>query len=81
MLKKVLENKSLIALITGLILSFLTFPHYDLSYQMGIDPPLKWVFSNFAVNGFEGAQHLTFPHGPLAFHGLGNMHVVEPPGE
>lgn len=61
------DQRTIGAVIAGVILSLLTFPYYDLSIEGGIDPPLKWVFSHFAANGFENADYLNFPHGPLAF--------------
>lgn len=66
-MKDWINQKDLLGITLGIILVILTFPSYDLSFEPGIDPPLKWVFTHFYSTGFESGHYLNFPHGPLAF--------------
>lgn len=44
-----------------------TFPELDWFFGVGIDDSLSWVFNHFANKHVSLAQHLRFPHGPLAY--------------
>lgn len=72
------SKKNIVVIIVGILIALITFPVNDWSFDVGIDPPLKWVFSHFAEIGFRNAQHLNFPHGPLAFfmYPLSNTIVI-----
>jgi len=71
-------KKNTVIIIVGILIALVTFPINDWSFGAGIDPPLKWVFSHFYETGFNNAQYLTFPHGPLAFlmYPLSNTIVI-----
>jgi len=54
-------------LVLSLLITFISFPSYDLQYLPGIDGPLPWAFNYFADGHFKLGQPVLFPHGPLAF--------------
>lgn len=64
---KVLLKETPPLLIIALVVVIGTFPENDWSFDVGIDPPLKWVFNLLFENGLRAGQHILFPHGPLAF--------------
>lgn len=51
----------------SIVLATVSFPNYDISYSIGIDPPLKWVFNHLISSTSIVKDHIIFPHGPLAF--------------
>jgi len=64
---KVLLTEAVPLLIIILVVIIGTFPENDWSFDVGIDPPLEWVFNSLFENGLIAGQDILFPHGPLAF--------------
>ncbi len=54
-------------LIMALVVAIFSFPGIELDYNIGIDPPLKWLYNQLFSNGLLPGQGIIFPHGPLAF--------------
>ena len=51
----------------ALVIVIFSFPEIDLGYDIGIDPPLKWLYNYLFANGLNAGKNIIFPHGPLAF--------------
>jgi hypothetical protein len=54
-------------LVLSVIVILICFPPVELTYTIGIDPPLAWVYNHFLKNGFENARAIIFAQGPLSF--------------
>lgn len=65
------RQANIIEIIYKLLLSVLVilicFPPVELTYGIGIDPPLAWVFNNLFKTGLENGRNIIFPQGPLFF--------------
>lgn len=44
-----------------------SFPEIDFGFDIGIDPPLKWLYNHLFSTGLLAGKNIIFPHGPLAF--------------
>lgn len=51
----------------ALIVVIFSFPEIELTYNIGIDPPLKWLYNHLFSTGLSAGRDIIFPHGPLAF--------------
>jgi hypothetical protein len=51
----------------ALLIISVNFQVPDLSYTIGIDSPLKWIFNHFFEVGLREGREIIFPHGPLSF--------------
>lgn len=51
----------------ALIIAIFSFPEIELTYNIGIDPPLKWLYNHLFSEGLLAGRDIIFPHGPLAF--------------
>ncbi len=51
----------------ALIVAIFSFPEIELTYNIGIDPPLKWLYNHLFSTGLSAGRDIIFPHGPLAF--------------
>ncbi|MDD4148547.1 MAG: hypothetical protein PHE33_00810 [Bacteroidales bacterium] len=54
-------------LFPGLLIVIGTFPENIWTFDVGIDPPLVWVFNNLFSTNLSDGISIVFPHGPLAF--------------
>ena len=54
-------------LLFSIVLFIITFPNLSLTYSIGVDPSLKFLFTHLFANDFQAGRHIIFPHGPLAF--------------
>lgn len=61
------KNKHIRLLIMALVIAIFSFPEIELDYNIGIDPPLKWLYNHLFSNGLLNGQGIIFPHGSLAF--------------
>lgn len=61
------KSKYLILLLLAILVAIFSFPEIDLGYDIGIDPPLKWLFNNLFTERYAKGKEIIFPHGPLAF--------------
>lgn len=61
------KSKYVTLLLMALLISILSFPEIELDYNIGIDPPLKWLFNHLFSDSLKVGREIIFPHGPLAF--------------
>ena len=61
------RNKYFGLLFLALLVSIFSFPEIEFEYNIGIDPPLTWLYNHLFSNGFYLGRNIIFPHGPLAF--------------
>ncbi len=54
-------------LLMALLIAILSFPEIELDYDVGIDPPLKWLFNHLFSERLTIGREIIFPHEPLAF--------------
>jgi hypothetical protein len=51
----------------ALAVAVFSFPKPDFIYDIGIDPPLKWLYNHLFSESLRLGRGIIFPHGPLAF--------------
>lgn len=61
------KNKYIGLLLMALIVTIFSFPEVGLDFDIGIDPPLKWLYNYLFSNNLALGKDIIFPHGPLAF--------------
>lgn len=62
------EKKKYISLfVLALCVVIFSFPEIDFGFDIGIDPPLKWLYNHLFSAGLLAGKSIVFPHGPLAF--------------
>ena len=62
------EKKKYISLfVLALFVVIFSFPEIDFGFDIGIDPPLKWLYNHLFSAGLLAGKSIVFPHGPLAF--------------
>jgi len=61
------KNKYAGLFFMALVIAIFSFPEVDLGYDIGIDPPLKWLYNYLFATGLSAGKSIIFPHGPLAF--------------
>lgn len=62
------EKKKYISLfVLALFVVIFSFPEIDFGFDIGIDPPLKWLYNHLFSDGLLAGKSIVFPHGPLAF--------------
>lgn len=61
------SNKNIVLLIMALIIAIFSFPEIGLDFDIGIDPPLKWLYNHLFSSDLSLGKDIIFPHGPLAF--------------
>jgi hypothetical protein len=61
------KSKFITLLLMALFVAILSFPEIDFNYDVGIDPPLKWLYNHLFSERLTIGREIIFPHGPLAF--------------
>lgn len=61
------KGKYIFLFIMTLVVAVFSFPEVDLVFDIGIDPPLKWLYNHLFSTGLLAGKSIVFPHGPLAF--------------
>ena len=61
------RNKNIVLIIMALIIAVFSFPEISLDFDIGIDPPLKWLYNHLFSSDLSLGRDIIFPHGPLAF--------------
>jgi len=67
MSKSTIRNRHIGLFFMALLVSIFSFPEMEFEYNIGIDPPLTWLYNHLFLNGFYLGRNIIFPHGPLAF--------------
>ncbi len=65
----IIPNKKKYAglLLMALAVAVFSFPELDFTFNIGIDPPLKWLYNHLFSESLRMGRDIIFPHGPLAF--------------
>lgn len=61
------KNRYITLLLMALLVAIFSFPEMELDYNVGIDPPLKWLYNHLFSERLTIGRDIIFPHGPLAF--------------
>ena len=61
------KSKYITLFLMALLVAIFSFPEIEPDYNVGIDPPLKWLFNHLFSDRLTIGREIIFPHGPLAF--------------
>jgi hypothetical protein len=61
------KRRYITLLLMALLSAIFSFPEMEFEYNVGIDPPLKWLYNHLFSESLTIGREIIFPHGPLAF--------------